>query len=142
AAADPQPPSVPQGFRMTGRTQTSITVAWNASSDNVGVTGYRVYRNGTRIATPKQLKYTLSSLKCGTSYEISITAVDAAGNESYRPEAVMNQSTLACSSPTPTPTPTPAPDTTPPSVPQGFTTTGTTQTSISVKWNASTDNVG
>jgi chitodextrinase len=139
---DTQPPSVPQGFRTTGKTQTSISVAWNASSDNVGVTGYRIYKNGTRIAQVTQTNYTLTGLACGTTYEIGLTAVDAAGNESYRPEAIKNESTSACSTPTPTPTPTPAPDTQPPSVPQGFTTTGKTQTSISVTWNASSDNVG
>ena len=48
AAPDTQAPSVPQGFRTTGTTQTSISVAWDASTDNVGVTGYRIYRNGTR----------------------------------------------------------------------------------------------
>jgi hypothetical protein len=82
---DTQPPSVPQGFRMTGRTQTSISVAWNAARDNVLVTGYRVYRNGTLITTTTQTRYTLSGLTCGTGYEISVTAIDAAGNESYRP---------------------------------------------------------
>ena len=133
ACADTAAPSVPQGFRTTGTTQTSISVAWNASTDNVGVTGYRVYRNGTVAATVTTTNHTLTGLACGTSHEISVTAIDAAGNESHRPAAVMNASTSACSTPA---------DTQAPSVPQGFRTTGTTQTSISVAWNASTDNVG
>ena len=143
-AADTQPPSVPQGFTTTGKTQTTISVKWNPSTDNVGVTGYRIYRNNTLIATTTKTSYTLKNLKCGTQYKIDLAAIDAAGNESYRPEAVKYETTSACSTPTPTPTPspTPTPDTQPPSVPQGFTTTGTTQTSISVSWNASTDNVG
>ena len=49
---------MPQGMAWTTTTQTSIGVRWDASSDNVGVTGYRVYRNGTRIATTTATSYT------------------------------------------------------------------------------------
>ena len=49
----------------------------------------------------------VSGLACGTDYALGVTAVDAAGNESYRPEAVAQTSTMACDpSPTPTATPT------------------------------------
>ena len=122
--------SSPLGFRTTGTTRTSISVAWNASTDNVGVTGYRIYRNGTRIATVTQTNHTLTGLACGTQYEIGLTAVDAAGNESYRPQAIKYESTQACA------------DTQAPSVPQNLRTTGKAQTSISVAWNASSDKTG
>ena len=45
AAADTTPPSVPQGLTVTNRTQNSISLRWNASTDNVGVTGYRLYNS-------------------------------------------------------------------------------------------------
>jgi chitodextrinase len=79
-------------------TRTSIGLRWNASTDNVGVTGYRVYRNGTLVATTgaSARSYTVSGLTCGTSYTIALTAIDAAGNESYAPEATGTTSTQAC----------------------------------------------
>ena len=49
--ADTQAPSIPQGMAWTTKTQTGIGVRWNASTDNVGVTGYRLYRNGTLVGT-------------------------------------------------------------------------------------------
>ena len=129
---DTQAPSVPQGMTMTGATANSITLSWNASSDNVGVAGYRLFRNGTAAGTTTQTSYTYTGLSCGTSYTLAIEAYDAAGNASYRPEATTTRSTTAC----------PANDTQPPSVPQGMTMSGRTANSITLAWNASTDNVG
>src|SRR5512132_4167411 len=48
---DTSPPSVPGGLRSTGVTSSSVSLAWNASTDNVGVTGYDVYRGTTRVST-------------------------------------------------------------------------------------------
>ena len=62
-------------------------VRWNATTDNIGVTGYRLYRNGTLAGTTTGTSYSVTGLACGTSYTIGLTAVDAAGNESYRAEA-------------------------------------------------------
>ena len=50
-AADQTPPSVPQGLRTSARTQTTVTLEWNASTDNIGVTGYRLYRATTQIGS-------------------------------------------------------------------------------------------
>jgi len=82
-------------------TQTSIGLRWNAASDNVGVTGYRIYSGATVVGTTSQTSYTVTGLQCDTSYTIGLTAVDAAGNESYRPEATGTTRTAACSSPAP-----------------------------------------
>jgi chitodextrinase len=83
-------------------TQTSIGLRWNASTDNVGVTGYRIYRNGTRVGNlgASARDYTVSGLACNTSYTIALTAVDAAGNESYAPMATGTTRTAACGSTT------------------------------------------
>ena len=96
SSGDTKPPSVPQGMAWTTTTKTSLGLRWNAATDNVGVTGYRLYRNGTLAGTTTGTSYTVSGLTCNTSYTIGLTAVDAAGNESYRPEAVGTTRTSAC----------------------------------------------
>jgi hypothetical protein len=98
SAPDTQPPSVPQGMAWTRITKTSIGLRWDASTDNVGVTGYRVYKNGALVFTkgPSVRSATVRNLKCDTRYTIALTAIDAAGNESYAPEATGTTSTKPC----------------------------------------------
>ena len=55
---------------------------WNASTDNVGVTGYSLYRNGAKAGSTTATSYTFTGLACGTTYTLALTAYDAAGNES------------------------------------------------------------
>jgi len=64
--------------------QTGATITWEASTDNVAVTGYNVYMNDTKVnATPVTVTtYNLTGLTAGTEYTVTVTAVDAAGNES------------------------------------------------------------
>ncbi|MCA9342858.1 hypothetical protein KC950_02495 [Candidatus Saccharibacteria bacterium] len=79
---DDEPPTAPGNFRSTSSALDSITLAWNASTDNAGVVGYRVSRNGSVIATVNTLTYTDTGLSNGTSYNYSVVAIDAAGNSS------------------------------------------------------------
>jgi chitodextrinase len=130
-AADSQPPSVPQGQRFTGTTQSSISMAWNASTDNVGVAGYRTYLNNVLVATTTQLSYTYTGLQCGTTYTVALEAFDAAGNASNRAQAQGPATTSACSTG----------DTQAPTTPSAPAATGSTQSSISIGWGASIDNV-
>jgi hypothetical protein len=104
-AADTKSPSIPESLRTTSVTANSLSIAWNASSDNVGVIGYRVYRNGTLVASPTARTATLTGLMCATRYIVSVTARDAAGNKSL--PAVLFASTAPCAPATPT-CPTPA----------------------------------
>jgi chitodextrinase len=128
-AADTTAPSTPQNFRKTGSTTTSVSVAWNASTDNVGVTGYNLLRNGTVVGTTTSAtSYTFGSLACGTNYQLAVEARDLAGNVSNR--TTILEGTSAC------------PDTTAPSQPGAFAVTSTSPTSIAVSWNPSSDNVG
>jgi chitodextrinase len=60
----------------------------NSSSDNVGVTGYRVYRNGIQIGTTPNTSYTNGVLSPATTYQYSVAAYDAAGNASQISSAV------------------------------------------------------
>jgi hypothetical protein len=65
-----------------GQSPTSILVSWTASTDNVGVTGYKIYRNGSQIDTTASTSYTNTGLSGSTSYSYKVSAYDAAGNNS------------------------------------------------------------
>jgi fibronectin type 3 domain-containing protein len=132
-SSDTQPPSAPTNLTATGGVG-SVSLSWGASTDNVGVTNYNVYRSTTsgftpstsnRIAQPTGTTYTDSGLAAGTYYYL-VTAQDAAGNVS----AASNQATGTATA-----------DTTPPTAPTNLTATGGAG-SVSLSWGASTDNVG
>jgi chitodextrinase len=127
--ADTQAPTTPTGLAKSGSTQTSVALTWNASTDNVGVKGYGVYTNSASSGTSTSTSYTVSGLTCGTSYAFAVDAYDAAGNRSGK--ASVNASTAACPG-----------DTTPPSTPGNVQVSGSTASSLSLSWSASTDNVG
>lgn len=125
---DSTAPTTPTGLTVGTRAITSIPLSWTASTDNVGVTGYRVYRNGgtTPVGTPTTTSFTDSGLTPNTAYSYTVSAVDAAGNESVKTTAVAT-STL--------------PDTVAPTTPTGVTVGAKTMTTIPLTWTASTDNV-
>ncbi|MET0165172.1 MAG: PQQ-dependent sugar dehydrogenase [Vicinamibacterales bacterium] len=91
-SSDTTPPSQPNGLAATVLSGSQINLAWTASTDNVGVTGYRVFRNGTQIATTTAASYNNTGLTPGTTYSYSITAIDAAGNLSL-PSATVSATT-------------------------------------------------
>lgn len=97
ACPDTSPPSVPTGLAASSVTQTSLTLTWSASSDDVGVTGYDVYRNGTKMTSGSATSSSQTDLACGTSYSFAVAAHDAAGNASSK--ATLNASTSACPPP-------------------------------------------
>ena len=76
---DTTPPTTPTGLTSSNVGQTQATVSWNASTDNVGVTGYRVSRNGTDLPTIAGTSFTDTALLPGTTYSYTVRAVDAAG---------------------------------------------------------------
>ena len=86
--ADTTPPSTPAGLKVTGTGPGSISLAWTASTDNVGVTGYNVYQGTTVVATSAGPADTVSGLLPGSSHTFTVTAFDAAGNESGHSNAV------------------------------------------------------
>ncbi|MFF2520690.1 discoidin domain-containing protein [Streptomyces liangshanensis] len=85
---DTTAPSTPGGLRATGTTANSVSLAWNPSTDNVGVTGYRVYRGTQLVATVTGTTHTDSGLTPATPYSYTVRAVDAAGNASPAGTAV------------------------------------------------------
>ncbi len=90
---DSTPPSAPV-VTASGTTQTSANLSWSGATDNVGVTGYDVYRNGSLLASVSGTTYTASGLTPSTTYSFYVRAKDAAGNVSVNSNTV-NVTTLA-----------------------------------------------
>ena len=67
-ATDTHAPSTPSGLAASSITQSALTLSWNPSTDNVQVTGYDLYRDGTKVASPTSPGASQSGLACGTSY--------------------------------------------------------------------------
>ncbi|MFD6892556.1 carbohydrate binding domain-containing protein [Streptomyces sp. NPDC059957] len=81
-SVDTQAPTVPGSLASTGKTSTTASLAWTASTDNVGVNGYDVYQGGTKVATSATTSATVSGLTPSTAYAFTVRARDAAGNTS------------------------------------------------------------
>ncbi|MEZ0073893.1 hypothetical protein ABH927_003247 [Planotetraspora sp. GP83] len=90
---DTQAPSVPSGLAVSGTTSSSISLSWSASTDNVGVTGYKVYEGSTVVASPSGTSATISGLAASSSHTYTVSAVDAAGNESAKSASVTGTTT-------------------------------------------------
>ena len=80
-------PSTPTSIQATTISTSQINLSWNASSDNIGVTGYRIYRDSTQIATAFNTAYQDTGLSSSTTYAYTVSAYDAAGNESEQSSA-------------------------------------------------------
>jgi cellulose 1,4-beta-cellobiosidase len=85
---DTQAPGTPTGLRVTGTTATSASLSWTASTDNVGVDSYLVYRGGTQVGTATGTTFTDTGLSASTAYQYTVRARDAAGNLSAASGAV------------------------------------------------------
>src|ERR671930_2390943 len=82
-SSDTTPPTKPTGLTATPFSGTQVDLSWFASTDDVGVTGYVIYRNGTRLTGIGAVTtYSDTSVVPSTSYSYSVVAVDAAGNAS------------------------------------------------------------
>lgn len=81
---DGQAPTVPANVHATANTATSVTVTWDASTDNVGVTGYDISRDGTKVATVggASTGWTDNGVTPSTTYGYTVDAFDAAANTS------------------------------------------------------------
>jgi chitodextrinase len=81
-ASDTVAPAKVANLRKLVVTTSAISIAWDASTDNVGVTGYHVYRNGTLVGDSTTASYSDSNLTPDTAYTYTVKAFDADGNES------------------------------------------------------------
>mgnify|MGYP006271736807 CR=1 FL=1 len=132
SSADTQAPSVPAGLSASAASATSVALAWSASTDNVAVTGYKVYRNGTLAATLGAVtSWSDSGLAASTAYAYTVAAFDAAGNASAQ------SSSVSVTTPAPATS-----DTTAPTVPTGLYGKAVSSSQIRLYWSPSTDNVG
>ncbi len=130
SAGDVTPPTPPGTPTLDAVTAISATISWTAASDDVGVVGYDVYRDGQLCAsTTGALQATCGNLGPNGTYGFYVNARDAAGNVSQA------SGTLSVKTP-------PSDDHNPPSVPGNVHTTAVTSTSIGLAWTASTDDVG
>ena len=77
AGRDKRPPSTPSNLSVAGVTATGFTVSWTASTDRVGVAGYRVWLNSTAIGTTSATSYSFSGLACGTISSRRMPRVEA-----------------------------------------------------------------
>jgi hypothetical protein len=93
-AADRTAPSAPKDLAASAVTPTSVTVSWTAATDDVGVTGYAVSRDGNPLSPVTAPSAVVDGLACGTSYVVGVAAVDAAGNNSAL--ATLGVVTSAC----------------------------------------------
>jgi chitodextrinase len=80
SAADTTPPTTPTGLTAAAAGSSGANLSWGASTDNVGVTGYIVRRNGVQMATPVSRSYADTGLSPATTYSYTVAARDAAGN--------------------------------------------------------------
>lgn len=130
ATPDTVAPSVPANLRVVEATSSSVRFAWEPSSDDTGVTAYRVSRDGAVVATVTGTEWTDSALAPGTGHSYAVAAGDGSGNWSA-PSAVLSAATLA--------------DTEPPAPVSELTATSSANgTSVALAWTASTssDTVG
>ncbi|WP_420603227.1 DUF2341 domain-containing protein [Flagellimonas sp.] len=82
-STDTQPPSTPTNLSSVGNTDTTADLSWNLATDNIGVTGYKIFKDGTLEATLGNVTtYQVTGLAASTTYGFMVTALDAAGNES------------------------------------------------------------
>lgn len=125
---DTQAPTAPTNLIASNTTYNSTDLSWNASTDNVGVSGYDIYQEGSFITSVSGLSYSVSGLSSSTSFVFYVVARDAAGNNSLESNTV-NVTTDDFV------------DTEVPSTPSSLSASNTTETTTDLSWNASTDNV-
>lgn len=129
AEADTQAPTTPENIKAEEVTDTSASISWNASTDNVGVKGYEV-KNGDELLKniTEGTSTSLDGLTPSTDYTLTVTAYDAAGNKSQPGSVTFRTKDME--------------DTQKPSAPANVRASDVTDTTATISWSASTDNVG
>jgi fibronectin type 3 domain-containing protein len=125
-------PTAPTFVTAVAASDTRVSVNWTASEDNIGVASYTIYRNGGEIATTATATTFYSNINCttGTPYTYTVTAKDAAGNDSL-PSSSASATTLGPG----------LVDGQSPGPPVALTVTASSSTQIALEWVAPSDNV-
>ena len=127
AASDTTPPTAPSNLSGAAVSPGQVNLSWGASTDNVGVAGYKVYRNGAFLVSVTGTAYSDTTVQAGATYTYTVYAYDAAGNTS-QPSTTATVTTTA--------------DSQPPSAPTGLAATVKSASQIDLTWNPATDNTG
>ena len=122
---DQTPPSIPSGLAGGSASPTTTAINWNASTDNVGVAGYYVSRNGSPIGTTANIYYLDSGLTNGTTYTYTVGALT--GRKHLASSLPLNVTTRTQRRPM---------------LPATLTATASSCQLVTLSWSASTDNVG
>ena len=96
---DTQAPTAATGLIVNGKTSNSISLTWNASTDNVGVTSYAIYMDGNLKTTSNTTSATVSGLNPSTTYNFYVVAKDAAGNSSANSSTVSGTTNAGATNP-------------------------------------------
>lgn len=124
---DVEAPSIPTNLNFSNVSYTSLTLNWTASTDNVAVTGYNIFKDNVFLATTSNLAYNVTGLSTNTTYNFKVQAKDAAGNLSGF-STVVSPTTLT--------------DGEAPTNPTNLTSSNVSSTGLTLNWSAATDNVG
>lgn len=123
---DIQPPTAPTNLSVAAKSLTTVSLIWSASSDDVGVTGYEIYRNDIEVDTCSNTSYLDTGLNPDSTYSYFVKAYDSADNKS---------------SPSNTVSATTDPDTQAPTAPTNLRLISRTNDAVTLAWTAATDNV-
>ena len=124
---DTQAPTVPQNLTVEEVSFETVTLSWEAATDNEGVAKYNVMVDGEQYAAFSSTTATVEGLNPGVTYEFTVTAADAAGNVSDASDAVEGTTTADDEAPT---------------IPQNLKVSSVGITSVTLTWDESTDNAG
>ena len=124
---DTTPPAAPTNLGATATSPSAIALTWTAATDDIGISGYRVYRDGGEIAPVTTTSYNDTGVQPSTTHTYTVVAVDGGGNVSPHSNAA------TASTP---------PDTQRPSAPGALSATAPTPTQVNLTWTASTDDSG
>ncbi|WP_281335930.1 endonuclease [Flavobacterium eburneipallidum] len=128
--ADTQAPSAASNITVTGTTANTISLSWTAATDNVAVTSYAIYMNGILKTSVSGLTATITGLSASTTYSFYVVAKDAAFNSSPASNTTNGTTNVII------------PDTQNPTAPTNLTISGSSSSTLSLNWTASSDNIG
>jgi endonuclease I/chitodextrinase len=130
--ADTVAPTAATNLAVTGTTSSTVSLSWSVASDNVAVTSYEIYMNGVlkTSVSSSNLSATITGLVASTTYSFYVISKDAAVNSSPASNSVNGTTTVVI------------PDNQIPTAPINLTFTGSSSSTVSLSWTASTDNIG
>lgn len=123
-SSDTEAPSTPSNVSASNQSPSTIDITWTASTDNIGVTQYRIYIDAVLTAQTTETNFQATGLEPGTSYDIQIEARDLINNKSEKSNLITATTTA---------------DTTAPSVPTNITASNISGTGFKINWDAATD---